>query len=72
VPNTSMPAPVTTDITVVPGYVVAGLGVDVRAHDALTVFVRANNITDEEWETALGWPGLPRSFSAGVRFDIGR
>jgi len=72
VPNASMPAPVTTDITVTPGYVVSGLGVDVRAHDQLTVFVRANNITDTEYQSALGWPGLPRNVMAGVRFDIGR
>jgi outer membrane receptor protein involved in Fe transport len=72
VPNGAMPAAVTTDITVNPGYVVAGLGLDDRAHELLTVFVRGDNIAGEEYESALGYPGLPRAFVAGVRFNAGR
>jgi outer membrane cobalamin receptor len=72
VPNAAMPLPLNTDITVTPGYVVSGLGVDVRAHDQLTVFVRANNIADTDSQSGLGWPGLPRHLMAGVRFSVGR
>jgi vitamin B12 transporter len=72
VPNAAMPLPLNTDITVTPGYMVSGLGVDVRAHEQLTVFVRANNIGDTEYQSALGWPGLPRNVMAGVRFNVGR
>ena len=48
-----------------------GLGVDLRAHDALTVFVRGDNIGDQRYDSALGYPALPRSFMAGARFFVG-
>jgi outer membrane cobalamin receptor len=72
VPNAERPAAITTDITVNPGYVVMGVGGDLRLHRSLTVFVRGDNIGDEAYQGALGYPGLPRSFVAGARFDIGR
>jgi outer membrane receptor protein involved in Fe transport len=72
VPSAAMPGAVTTDITVTPGYAVSGLGVDVRAHRQLILFVRASNITDEAYQSALGWPGIPRNAMAGVRFNVGR
>ena len=71
VPNATLPRAVTTDITVNPGYTVAGLGVDVRAHRTLTMFVRANNVTDTEYESALGYPGMPRTVMVGTRFGFG-
>jgi outer membrane cobalamin receptor len=71
VPNAERPTAITTDITVNPGYVVLGLGADIRAHDSLTVFVRVGNIGDEYYESALGYPGLPRSFVVGARFNVG-
>ena len=71
VPNEAMPQAVTTDITVNPGYAVWGLGVDVRMHQSLTVFLRADNLGDTVYETALGYPGLPRAVVAGVRFSLG-
>jgi len=64
--------PLFTDITVNPGYTIADLGVDVRVDRALTVFVRANNITDTTYDAVLGYPGLPRTIMAGVRFAVGR
>ena len=70
VPNATLPRAVTTDITVNPGYAVAGIGLDVRAHRMLTMFVRANNITDAEYESALGYPGMPRSVMVGTRFGF--
>jgi len=71
VPNAARPAAFTTDITVNPGYQVMGLGVSVKAHDALTVFLRVDNLADEKWDSALGYPGLPRAAVVGARFDIG-
>jgi vitamin B12 transporter len=61
---------ITTDITVNPGYTVGSLGVDVRAATGLTLFARADNIGDTGYESVLGYPGLPRSFTAGVRWNL--
>lgn len=66
------PLPFTTDITLNPGYAVVGAGVDVRVHDALTVFVRGDNLGDTRYDSALGYPGLPRAVVAGARVVIGR
>jgi vitamin B12 transporter len=71
VPNPNRPTAVTTDITLNPGYAVVGAGLDVRAHDRVTVFLRADNIGNTEWESALGFPGLPRAAYVGVRFNVG-
>jgi outer membrane receptor protein involved in Fe transport len=60
-----------TDITVNPGYAVSGLGVDFEVDRSATLFLRANNIGDTEYESALGYPGMPRSVMAGVRFNVG-
>ena len=70
VPNAERPTSFTTDITVNPGYVVAGLGVDFRFHDRLTAFVRGDNIGDSEYESVLGYPGLPRAVVIGARFNV--
>jgi outer membrane cobalamin receptor len=74
VPNAERPAALTTDITVNPGYVVAGLGVDYRLHETLTVFLRGDNVGDTEYDSALGYPALPRAvvFGARVRWSAGR
>lgn len=72
VPNPNFPQAVTTDITVNPGYAVWSLGADLRALRSLTVFVRADNLADAKYETALGYPGLPRAVVAGARFNLGR
>ena len=61
---------VTTDITVNPGYAVGSLGVDVRAADGVTLFARTDNIGNTSYESVLGYPGLPRSFMAGVRWNL--
>jgi outer membrane cobalamin receptor len=70
VPNAERPTSFTTDITVNPGYVVAGLGVDWRFHDRLTAFVRGDNVGDREYESVLGYPGLPRAVVIGARFNV--
>jgi vitamin B12 transporter len=71
VPNAERPAALTTDITVNPGYAVMGLDVEWRAHDAVTLFVRGDNLADERYDSALGYPGLPRAFVAGARWTLG-
>lgn len=71
VPNAARPAAITTDITVNPGYTVMGLGLDVRAHDTLTFFVRGDNIGDKAYDSVLGYPAMPRAVVAGARFNLG-
>jgi outer membrane cobalamin receptor len=70
VPNAERPAAITTDITVNPGYSLLGLGISVEAHRSLSVFVRADNLADTEWDSALGYPGLPRAVVVGTRFNV--
>ena len=71
VPNAQMPAAITTDITVNPGYIVIGAGADVVAHERLTLFLRANNVADEAYDSVLGFPALPRALVAGARVRVG-
>jgi vitamin B12 transporter len=71
VPNAQMPSAITTDITFNPGYTVFGGGVDVRAHDRVTLFLRCSNIGDAAYDSVLGYPGLPRAFVAGARVRFG-
>ena len=59
------------DITVNPGHTLLTLGGQFRAHRALTLFLRIDNLTNELYDSALGYPGLPRAVVAGGRFDIG-
>ena len=70
VPNPQYPTAFTTDITVNPGYTIAGLGADVRIAQSLSVYVRANNITDKAYDTALGYPAMPRQVMVGARFNF--
>ena len=60
------------DITVNPAYTLVSLGGQYRVHDALTLFLRADNLTDEDYESVLGYPGLPRAFVIGGRFNFGQ
>lgn len=71
VPNAARPAAITTDITVNPGYAVMGLGFDLRLHPSAALFVRADNLADEVYENALGYPAMPRAFVAGARLQFG-
>ena len=71
VPNAARPTPITTDITVNPGYTVMSLGVDVRAHALVTLYLRGENVADQSYESVLGYPAMPRSVVAGVRFHFG-
>ena len=67
----AFPSGRSVDITVNPGYTVLGVGGDYRIRDALTLFARIDNLANETYESALGFPGLPRSAVAGARFTLG-
>jgi vitamin B12 transporter len=71
VANAAGPA-FTTDITVNPGYAVSGFGVEFAAAREATLFFRANNVGDTAYDAVLGYPGMPRTLMAGVRFNVGR
>jgi outer membrane cobalamin receptor len=62
--------PTSADITVNPGYVVLSVNGELRIGRALGLYGRLDNLADREYESALGFPGLPRSVSAGFRFDL--
>jgi vitamin B12 transporter len=68
-PNATRPA-FATDLTVNPGYAVAGFGVDYMVDRRASVYVHVNNVGDSVYDSALGYPGLPRSATVGVRFDV--
>lgn len=72
VPSPQVPTGRSVDITVNPAYTLLGLGGELRIHSDLTVFVRVDNLTDEAYESALGFPGLPRAAVVGARFTVGR
>ena len=59
------------DITVNPSYTLLTLGGQFRVHRDLTLFVRIDNLTDEVYDSALGYPALPRAVVAGGRFNLG-
>jgi vitamin B12 transporter len=60
------------DITVNPGYTLLGLGADVRLRDELSLYLRIDNLADANYQSALGFPGLPRAVVVGGRFRVGR
>jgi outer membrane cobalamin receptor len=53
-------------------FVAANVGVTVRVHRAVDVFVRGLNLFDRRYEETLGFPALQRSGVAGVRLALGR
>ena len=59
------------DITVNPAYTLVTAGGQFRVRPELTLFLRIDNLTDVVYDSALGYPGLPRAFVAGGRFDFG-
>ena len=59
------------DITVNPGYTVSWLGGEVRVSRDVAAYLRIDNLTDAAYESVLGYPGLPRSVVAGLRFNVG-
>jgi len=72
VPSARFPNGRSVDITVNPAHTLLGIGGDVRIGDDLTVYLRIDNLTDTAYESALGYPGLPRAIVLGGRFSVGR
>jgi outer membrane cobalamin receptor len=72
VPTSQYDEVTSVDVTVNPSHTLVGLGAEVEAHEALKLFIRVDNLTDELYESALGYPGSPRSVVVGMRFTIGR
>ena len=60
------------DITVNPAYALLNLGGQLRLQEGVTVFLQIENLGDERYSTALGYPGLPRAAFVGARFKLGR
>lgn len=58
------------EISVNPGYTVSGIGVEFRADRRATIYFRADNLFDEEYEGSLGYPGTPRAALLGLRFTL--
>ncbi len=63
---------VSVPITFNPGYTLVGLGGQYRVHDELTIYLQIENVTDKEYDSAFGYPGLPRAFVLGGRFNFGQ
>ena len=59
------------DISVNPGYTLLTVGGQFRVHQDLTLFLRIDNLTNEMYDSALGYPGLPRAVVTGGRFNFG-
>jgi vitamin B12 transporter len=70
VPSAQFPTGRPVDITVNPGYTLLWLGGEVRLARNASAFVRIDNLSDTTYESALGYPGLPRSAVGGVRFNV--
>lgn len=70
VPSPQFPAGRSVDITVNPAYTLLWLGGEFRLARQASVFARIDNLADTSYESALGYPGLPRSIVGGVRFSV--
>ena len=53
-------------------YYVADLHLAYRVNQSWEVFVNIDNLTDEEYETVLDYPQVPRAVFGGVRFNPNR
>ena len=51
-------------------YLVADLRVAFRVLKTVELFVDLDNVTDEEYETVLGHPQVPRAAFFGIRADF--
>jgi outer membrane receptor protein involved in Fe transport len=70
VPSAQFPTGRAVDITVNPAYTLVWLGGEVRLARNVSAFVRIDNLSDKTYESALGYPGLPRSVVGGMRFNV--
>jgi vitamin B12 transporter len=72
VPSPQFPNGRSVDITLNPAYTLIWLGGEIRLARNGSVFVRIDNASDTTYESALGYPGLPRSVVGGVRLAVSR
>ncbi len=70
-PQPGFPSGRSTDITVNPGYTLFGMNAEYRMVPGLAIYLRADNLTDERYDSALGFPGLPRAIAVGARVKVG-
>jgi outer membrane cobalamin receptor len=70
VPEPGFPTGRAANITVNPAYTGLGLSAEYRLRRGVSIYLRADNLTDAEYERALGYPGLPRSAVMGIRLDL--
>lgn len=63
--------PRSVDITLNPGYQEVTVYGEVRVRPGTAMYARVDNVTDEAYESALGYPGLPRAVVVGARFSLG-
>jgi vitamin B12 transporter len=71
VASPQFPAGRSVDITVNPGYTVSWLGGEIHVSRDVAAYLRIDNLTDATYESVLGYPALPRSVVAGLRFNVG-
>ena len=70
VPSARFPSGRDVDITVNPAYTLVWVGGEVRLARGASAFVRLDNAGNASYESALGYPGLPRAAVAGIRFSV--
>jgi outer membrane cobalamin receptor len=70
VPAPGFPTGRPANITVNPAYTWMGLSAEYRLRPGASLYVRADNLTASHYESALGYPGLPRAAVMGIRFEI--
>jgi outer membrane cobalamin receptor len=72
VPEPGFPTGRAANITVNPAYAWFGATAEYRLHPAVSVYLAIDNLADKAYESALGYPGQPRSVVAGTRWDLSR
>jgi len=68
-PTPQFPAGRSVDITVNPAYTLVWLTGEVRVSPRASAFASVDNLGNTQYEHALGYPALPRSFVAGIRLN---
>jgi hypothetical protein len=60
------------NITVNPAYTWLGFSGECELRDGFSLYLRVDNLTGADFESALGYPGQPRATVVGGRFDLTR
>jgi outer membrane receptor protein involved in Fe transport len=70
VPEPAFPTGRAANITVNPAYTWVGVSGEYRLRQGVALYTRVDNLGDAKYESALGYPGSPRSAVMGIRFDF--